>query len=1341
MKKITSLTMMMMMVLYSIGAFAQATDLENKFIRIGSAQDKVVPGKWYFLHNPRNPEQSATDFVMPGEPIQPAGGLVEDKGAGSGLKLTATTVVDELTAPEGTSSNNHMNRFVRFVAAADAEGAYYIQFGTGNWMAAAEGGNSTNVGTVTNNEYLAGQAGKYNFYLVSINGAPNKAGRFGWNKYNMANRIDNNGAGNGVVFWGEGVREAGEDEMDPDDGSAIKGNHIWQIYDIEIVGEEDPYESEFNALINTVNSISERENYAYIENLRNGSNIGNSYGNYRAEDVAAFLEIHDRLENLIFQSNKEETLDFLKEVYPTVDDLKAEHERYKAADQMVRANKIPMAIPNIAPGYYTILNVMDWYVTRHDTIYYTQEEADKYNEENEYNPGDEGFVTPDSIKEVQDIRVAIPSKALCSKDSSGNPWLAWDNLQPKSEFLWKIENVEGRPTQYRLINMYRRQTINNIPEWDWVNLASDDTVTVVFDYTDSVTISSLNKKVLSFGIRNTYGSREGGYQYVNCWDHGGGSASWGWTIGWTTEGEPASKWYLEPISDETADEWINSDEAKLRKMFAAANQITGTAPAQIEISKDFVIKEFFENDSIVTDASQISSPYTTLDAREGITIEDTYAYLLDGNPATFWHSRWEDGNQGARVHYLQIEANENIEGTYTVKLARRAGAANDHPIKLAVVGYDENNSELGYGDGEYLGSLSFPFDGDGTWATAHNVFDAKGHKVFRFYWEASSGTNQRGYWHCSAFNIFRATDGTVHEKSQYQVRAEIIAKLEAAMKAWNEGGYSVDNIELVNDPEFNAAYNALIEAGEAWKAVYVNPAELRNAIASAPKEDLFVIGNNPGQWQKGTVNFANAIDQAKAYDATCTYTPAESEKMLKTIADAIAETFAAANKVKTGKWYRIKFPTEKMYETYGWSKTGAQAYYDESAGAQAYPELFGKTVAAGKGVIEYVPYINADENEDTLATYHTEIADELFNGNGLYFFDNDQMKEITNGEDLFRFIQATDTSYIVQNKATGLFLRGGHPASLSDIPTYFYTKAVGAGTNIITYTTVLGEKVQHCNLHGQRSDNGLVCWESTNIGSNSALLIEEAEDVTEEPSTVYRTNLWPGSVYAYTKPVDVTISADAEAVAYGAELAVDETDTVVVLKKIEAETIKAGTPYILIANETHDEYITPADRLAQIAAEYIEGGNYGYFEKQEAAELLNEEYVAIEMGHGMTVDTLQKGNGDLVGTFHNITVNAGKGIVAKDNGFAHTLINTAVDAYGAYIKCDFDPESTDVLSTIAIKIEGSIADGITDALGKVAKSGNIYTVDGKLVGKGNINAINSLPAGIYIVNGVKVTKN
>ena len=51
------------------------------------------------------------------------------------------------------------------------------------------------------------------------------------------------------------------------------------------------------------------------------------------------------------------------------------------------------------------------------------------------------------------------------------------------------------------------------------------------------------------------------------------------------------------------------------------------------------------------------------------------------------------GAVAAHKHYLQVEAPEGFDGLYAVKMTRRQGAANDHPVQLAVVGYTENNPE------------------------------------------------------------------------------------------------------------------------------------------------------------------------------------------------------------------------------------------------------------------------------------------------------------------------------------------------------------------------------------------------------------------------------------------------------------------------------------------------------------------------------------------------------------------------------------------------------------------------------------------------------------------------
>jgi hypothetical protein len=254
------------------------------------------------------------------------------------------------------------------------------------------------------------------------------------------------------------------------------------------------------------------------------------------------------------------------------------------------------------------------------------------------------------------------------------------------------------------------------------------------------------------------------------------------------------------------------------------------------------------------------------------------------------------------------------------------------------------------------------------------------------------------------------------------------------------------------------------------------------------------------------------------------------------------------------------------------------------------------------------------------------------------------------------------------------------------------------------------------------------------------LMIEEVENVTEEPTSEYIKKFWPGMTYAFTMPVETKIVDGATA--YAAALQINEEDTVIVLSTFEDETIKAGTPYIVIA-ECEGEYVTTTqatNAIKEAMKEELGVETLNNNQQITANDKVNDMFAIVTMEHGMVVDTVANNVLSLQGTMKQVTVDAGKAIVTKENGFAHTVVNTNVPAFGAYIVSDFDPESADVLGSLVINIEGSVDTGISEVLDKVAKSGNIYNAAGQLVGKGNINTVNNLPAGIYIVNGVKVTK-
>lgn len=1350
MKKITSF--LVMAVLGCASAFAQATEYANKLITIGTAQAEMVPGQWYFLHTPRNPNTNAAAFAEVGGSIQSAGGLATDAGLGKALLVSATSVIDEVTNPEGVSANDYMANLVRFVAVEGEEGAYNIQFGTGNWLADAPGN-----GTINNNNYLAGNAGKYNFYLVTSDGEPNTYGRFAWNKYNMENRVDNNGAGNGIVFWAEGETTCESEGFSPD---SIMGNKIWQIYDVVEVGDVDMYEDALQALNDDYTDITSQSDGNIIESLTNGENVGDKPGNYRPEDVAAFLEIHAQVEALM-ETWEFEGVEAIQAQFPTAEDLKKFNDDYVAAWNHMIENKVPRAMTGIAPGYYTINSVLFWYKNVADSVFYTQEEADSVNNENGFEEGAEGFIAAGDFKETVQRQVPQGIKSLYSAEatSNGTPVdaLAWGTQQAKAEFLWKIETVEGKPTEYRMLNAANGKTHISIGQSANSILQLNDTATVCFDWrNDKEAIkyadaegNEVADSVVSFNIRSSK-QAEGGYNYLHCGGHSGGAGTGpALIVGWADGG--ATRWYMTPVDEATADQWINGPEAQLRAKIQKGDSIAAAFPAQLDIAMDLVAE--LDTTISVANADNFESPFSC-------TSEGSVEQLFDGQKhltESFWHSEWNSGSANAYsttdgTNYFVVHDTEGlIDGGLAIVIGRRP-AANDHIVELTVYGTNDDYdlataTEALKADSEKkndtytwtkLGVLKTPY-GSNTEDITSNAIEFEGkYKTYKFLCTVTS--TGRGYFHMSEFRLYPATISKRYETTQYDARKAEADALSAAVAVWEEKEFAADSLELLEDETFATAYNNITTAGEAWAKVFVNPAALREAIAAAPAEDLFVIGNNPGQWKEGVVTPGATVAAAETYNASGKYTPAESEAHIAAIAKAEANVWAAANPVETGKWYRLSFATEADYDKYGWDKTGAKEDENEEAGEVVSPALFGKIIAPGMSVQEYVTYTNEEGEEVEVLTYDVDAADYFYEGNNLYFFDAEEA-EFEEGEDLFQFIQATDSSYIIQNKATGLFVRAGHPVTLSAVPSYFATQAIGAGASLIAYTDVLGKTDgAHVYLHGQRSTNQLTKWEANTVGSNSMMFIEEVEAVTEAPATAYKQNLWPGKVYTYTMPVDVTVGEGATA--YGAQLNVTEEDTTIVLQAIAEQPVKAGTPFIMIANMEGD-YVSTADALAAIKEEIkaeLDVEELTGNDNLDAQLRLEEMYAEVSMDHGMKVDTLVSELLSLRGTMKQVTVEAGKAIVAKENGFAHTLVNTNVAAYGAYITCDFDAESADVLAGLEIKIEGEIESGINEVLNKVAQSGNIYNAAGQIVGKGNINTVNNLPAGIYIVNGVKVTK-
>ena len=159
----------------------------GKVENISTVSDVADNTKWYIVTQERGGETP-----------------MYDAGAGNTVKRAATSVT--VASLNETNAKNNAVYLVRFFSAG--EGLYNMQFADGCWIA-------NNLTTTASK----GSAGTYAFY--NSNGG--SGSYFGWNLNSTSGSIvDNNGAGNGLAFWGSGTV------------SGTTGNNVWYVYETTI---------------------------------------------------------------------------------------------------------------------------------------------------------------------------------------------------------------------------------------------------------------------------------------------------------------------------------------------------------------------------------------------------------------------------------------------------------------------------------------------------------------------------------------------------------------------------------------------------------------------------------------------------------------------------------------------------------------------------------------------------------------------------------------------------------------------------------------------------------------------------------------------------------------------------------------------------------------------------------------------------------------------------------------------------------------------------------------------------------------------------------------------------
>lgn len=910
-------------------------------------------------------------------------------------------------------------------------------------------------------------------------------------------------------------------------------------------------------------------------------------------------------------------------------------------------------------------------------------------------------------------------KYMMGYRNEGKIWGIWgtpdfDELTDNIQALWKIE-IKSDST-YDIVNMYHDGRFMKVARSTSVEMTTEAT------YADS--LLTFDAAGYDIDYERAYVNIRWATQdasqgiYLHQGGHNNGAGENGYLVGWyTSYSAPtcgASEWFFEEVpADEAAQIIEDFEPYKNRDVWVDDfKMMMKAAPGMIEVAKDV------HQVNLITEASQFSSPFSQNDLgnSDGGNLSD--GVLIDGDITTYWHSVWS-ASEGKEYpdgkHYLQVEMPEGFDSAQQIYMRfTRRDTNNNQITNWSFMG--TNDEEATYDDCEELATFESPWNSSNQKESfKSDLFETKGYKYIRFYNEQNNAGS--AFFHLSEIQLCYDVE---NPKSQYIAMGSVATTLEQLVADFSE----IEDDDL----DYETNYLVLQKAYNDFVALYVNPKALRDTIALAEQSIKEVVeGSNPGFWPAGTTSaITKIIADAKAYDVAGAYTPAQSDAFnaqlnaqMKVIADAPI-------KVKTGKWYRLRFGTEAEYDKYGWNKTGNFPNYwvvdEDTLGIYNYG-LFGKYIAVAKR--EEVVLGQNDNMEDVKGNVIEPIAKEdIIIDKSIFGIDLDKLTDPDMA--LWRFVSVGDSAYAIQNKATGLYIHNG--VYLSAQPGLFTQHPSGYGQNAFFNKSVEGNGKSP--MHLAQSQSVLCAWGNETgsgwtdtDGRRGSFFVEEVEDVAAgyPTSGEYKMSLTPGDIYGRCYPVPVTLKtpdlatlwtiASIERTPDAADEAVEQVS--VTLAKITDPTIPAGRPFIIVA-----------------AGEMPEEGD---------------EYEPVKPEFSFTFDLVNapQTKNYLKGAFDSKTIDVkfmAIGSGTEDKALALKNAGTTTGDNRVYITDTAEGNEGFLRKAAIVEItfDENLKDGIAAAIQKVNRQGGIYTLDGRLIGNGNLNTISNLPKGAYILNGQKV---
>lgn len=787
----------------------------------------------------------------------------------------------------------------------------------------------------------------------------------------------------------------------------------------------------------------------------------------------------------------------------------------------------------------------------------------------------------------------------------------------------------------------------------------------------------------------------------------------GSVLNWTVASDPGNHWVFEPADASKLADLIEQAKQDVlnSNLSSALNTAKNAYNAGVYMSEVAGGVDFTAEGALVEATGDEETSNWWCNFKEGS--EGSYEGLLDNDFTTYFHSSWNGNHATAEnPHYLVANLSEAVSGSIEIKMAVRDHANNNYPTFITVYGANEF-------DKENPDATEWVKQGDQiavTWNLTAEGFSKKttnnvgyaiatldgSYKYIRFDVNMCKQGNNINFA-ISECNIWPAVGSTVIYTPEFQeiqktnptaisnLLAEI-EKSEAMVKAGNATQAQIDAL--------NAAY-------QTFQDNYPDPSRVtaalnvaKAALAAANNEDNPLIGEELAQYPQEAADALQAV--IDSYEDFSGVRLAEINAAVKAINDAVTAFHSTVRLPEAGKFYTLRSASKKQ---------------GGGADGSGYDGVLYRALIYSSGNIIDPKNGAARQNTGALSFYRLDGSSDVAEDAGDDVFEGlqDSVSVSDDARTIWKAEQAENGKIVLRNVGTGMYLAPQNGwIKQSTEPVAIPVEGVAAKTFVFNAGKDEDGTTWYMNTMGAYSR--VVAWKQKD-DDNSKWFIEELSADEVSGATLFMQNgVKADQYYVGTFPFPVSASdGDLDAAYKVVGISENDGERKLVLAQYE-DVIPAATPFIYkFLSTSHNGDSETGIGMGQLGIAVDDMADFSDY-----------------------VFTPAAANG-LVGTICERDTISG-GTAYFSNGELKDVKSNATYVIGAnsgyLVDCATTTEEGD--ATIDL---GQFLTGINDSKVVVLSSTvDVYSLNGTLVRKNvkSVDATKNLPAGIYVVGGVKV---